>query len=140
MRRVQRVACRRYRVAEGASAQAGAEGGDDRGWGIGLTAESSSPERKKRTVGKPFAKGQSGNPGGKPKALREVIELAREHTELAVGRLAHWAASNEPAASVAASKELLDRAWGKARDHVTIAGETDAPLGLTVTFVGKRPD
>ncbi|WP_390614219.1 DUF5681 domain-containing protein [Gluconacetobacter diazotrophicus] len=38
-----------------------------------------------------FKKGQSGNPGGKPKALREVIELAREHTELAVSRLAHWA-------------------------------------------------
>ncbi|MBB2177515.1 DUF5681 domain-containing protein [Gluconacetobacter johannae] len=56
-----------------------------------------SPSEAKANRGQ-FKKGQSGNPGGKPKALREVIELAREHTQLAVERLAHWAASNEPAA------------------------------------------
>ncbi|MBS1065918.1 hypothetical protein JK164_08090 [Gluconobacter kondonii] len=61
-----------------------------------------------------FKKGQSGNPGGRPKSIKEVKEAAREHTLLAIERLAHWAASNEPAASVAASNALLDRGWGKA--------------------------
>ncbi|MBS1035000.1 DUF5681 domain-containing protein [Gluconobacter cerinus] len=61
-----------------------------------------------------FKKGQSGNPGGRPKSIKEVKEAAREHTLLAIERLAHWARSNEPAASVAASNALLDRGWGKA--------------------------
>jgi len=61
-----------------------------------------------------FQKGQSGNPGGRPKSIKEVKEAAREHTLLAIERLAHWARSDEPAASVAASNALLDRGWGKA--------------------------
>jgi hypothetical protein len=36
----------------------------------------------------PFAKGQSGNPGGRPKALPEVQEAARAHTPVALGTLA----------------------------------------------------
>jgi hypothetical protein len=31
-------------------------------------------------IGKPFQKGQAGNPGGRPKVLAEVEELARQHT------------------------------------------------------------
>jgi hypothetical protein len=39
------------------------------------------------TVGKPFQKGQSGNPGGRPKVVAEVKELAREHTAEAIHTL-----------------------------------------------------
>ena len=61
-----------------------------------------------------FKKGQSGNPGGRPKELEEVKELARAYTVDAIERLAFWMRSNDPKASVAAANALLDRAWGKA--------------------------
>ena len=63
-----------------------------------------------------FKSGQSGNPKGRPKApLREVKELAREHTEEAVRRLAYWMRQTKvPSAAIAAALALLDRGWGKA--------------------------
>ena len=39
------------------------------------------------TIGKPFKKGQSGNPGGRPKVIAEVKELARAHTGEAIETL-----------------------------------------------------
>ena len=39
------------------------------------------------TIGRPFKKGQSGNPGGRPKVIAEVKELARAHTGEAIETL-----------------------------------------------------
>lgn len=60
-----------------------------------------------------FKKGQSGNPGGRPKENPELKELARSHTTEAVERLAYWMRSDDATASVKASTTLLERAWGK---------------------------
>jgi len=73
------------------------------------------------TIGKPFQKGQSGNPGGRPKAIAEVKELAREHTGKAVETLVSIMSDPKapPAARVSAANALLDRGYGKPPQHIT---------------------
>ena len=63
----------------------------------------------------PFRKGQSGNPGGRPKILADVRELARAHTAKALNTLVEIVENKKspPAARVAAANSLLDRGYGK---------------------------
>lgn len=76
---------------------------------------------QKRGNGKPpvspvqWKPGQSGNPGGRPKQVAEVVELARQQSPMAVRRLAQIAMGKKtPAvAAVMACNSILDRAWGK---------------------------
>ena len=62
-----------------------------------------------------FQKGQSGNPGGRPKEVAEVKALARSHTATAIETLVSIAKSKKAtdAARVSACIALLDRGWGK---------------------------
>jgi hypothetical protein len=72
----------------------------------------------------PFTKGQSGNPGGRPRALREVEDAAREYTTDALATLARICTDTAapPAAQVAAANALLDRGWGKPKQAVEATG------------------
>ena len=62
-----------------------------------------------------WAKGQSGNPGGRPRILEAVRDIARESTTLAIETLRTIAADADAphAARVSAATALLDRGWGK---------------------------
>jgi hypothetical protein len=68
-----------------------------------------------RCKGKPFQKGVSGNPGGRPKVLGDVQELARQKSPEAIITLANIMHDEKapPAARVAAANALLDRGYGK---------------------------
>jgi hypothetical protein len=72
----------------------------------------------------PFEKGQSGNPGGRPKVVAEVRELARAHTGEAVQTLVSIMTNTKaaPAARVSAANALLDRGYGKPPQHITGEG------------------
>ena len=82
-----------------------------------------------------FQKGRSGNPGGRPREIGEVRDLARQYTAAAVAALE--GVMNSPtapaAARVAAAQALLDRAWGKPTQP--LAGDDDAgPVQFIVSW------
>src|SRR4051812_15760057 len=66
-----------------------------------------------------WAPGQSGNPRGRPPADHgPVVQFARAHTQEAIATLAAIMRSGcSEAARIAACNVLLDRGWGKAREH-----------------------
>jgi len=57
--------------------------------------------------------------------VSEVEELARQHTEAAIHKLAEVCRDKKapPAARIAAAAAILDRAWGKAQQPVEHSGE-----------------
>ena len=65
--------------------------------------------------GRPFQKGVSGNPGGRPKVLGDVQELARQRSPEAINTLVKIMQNEKapPAARVVAANSLLDRGYGK---------------------------
>src|SRR4051794_5913362 len=87
-----------------------------------------------------WKKGQSGNPGGRPKAIVKVEELAREHTTEAIETLGEIMRDKQAPSSsrVAAASALLDRGWGKPRAELVVdqtpdySAMSDAQLDSTV--------
>ena len=62
--------------------------------------------------------GDSGNPNGRRAEDRKLKLLCRVHTEKACEKLAKFLDSDNPMVVIAAAKELLDRAYGKAKQMV----------------------
>lgn len=75
--------------------------------------------KKLKPRGKPFAKGNRANPGGRPKLPPEIVEvraLAREYTVRALNKIVAIMDNDKAPASaqLAAACEILDRGHGKA--------------------------
>ena len=67
----------------------------------------------KRTDGGRFQKGQSGNPGGRPKLPAEMRELFQARAPEAFEVLTRHLQSSDPRIAITAAGAILDRAYGK---------------------------
>lgn len=80
-----------------------------------------------------FRKGVSGNPGGRPKEVGYVRDLARQHTEEAIKTLV--AIMQDPTqpgrVRVAAAEAILDRGWGRPTQPIG-GDDTMEPIRLAV--------
>ena len=86
-----------------------------------------------------FQPGKSGNPGGRPKQVGRVKELARVHTEEALTTLAAIMRDEKSpaAARVKAAECLLDRGWG--RPTQPLAGDPEEPpIGVEISQEERR--
>jgi hypothetical protein len=80
--------------------------------------------------GRPFQKGQSGNPTGRPKRDCEIEELARQHTPAAIAALVEALNGKD---RVPAAALLLAYAYGKPRQPIEHSGE------MTHRYVVRMP-
>ena len=100
--------------------------------------------RKPPTPGS-WKKGQSGNPGGRPKIEGDIREIARKNCPEAIRILVEIARSKKAphAARVAACREILDRGIGRPLQALEVSGENGQPIPmayLPTRAVNLEPD
>lgn len=83
----------------------------------------------------PFEKGKSGNPSGKPNKLNNGVIEARKHAEAAMARLGKEIHNEDANIAIKAANSILDRAWGKPKEHVEHSG--DVLSGLIELITGR---
>jgi hypothetical protein len=78
---------------------------------MGIKRQARHAENSGSVRGRPFKKGQSGNPGGRPAGYAEMQALARSYTREAFDALR--AGLRDKRQRVIAAQIILERGWGR---------------------------
>ncbi len=91
-----------------------------------------APENREYQAMAKWTKGESGNPGGRPREVGELRALARERTQEALDTLA--AVMADPTATagarVAAACAILDRGHGRPTQMTELSGADGGPINV----------
>jgi hypothetical protein len=103
-----------------------------------------TPEQAVARTRTSWQRGQSGNPAGRPKVVAEIRDAARNYGADCIAQLVNMAgingnrgASNE-AVRLGAVRELLDRGFGKATQHIA-GDEATTPLAIDFCWADAAP-
>jgi len=92
----------------------------------------------------PFKKGQSGNPGGRPKMPEELKKAMQGLAEDAIKVLQEAMQSDDMRARIMAASHVLDRGYGKPTQSVDLTAKTDMGAAhleaLKARMRGKQGD
>ena len=83
-----------------------------------------------------FRPGESGNPGGRPKAVAALRDLVQARGDGLIGKLMDIAFANEtePRVRIEAIKVLLDRGYGRPPQPITGEDEGGEPRRLVIQW------
>ena len=97
-------------------------------------AGSSEGAAKRRGAGKPFQKGQSGNPSGRRKRTPEELDLiaaCREKSPKALDVIEDIMLNGEMERNrLAAAQTIIERAWGKPMQPTELTGKDGGPIEM----------
>lgn len=92
----------------------------------------------------PFAKGQSGNPGGRAKRTQEEIDLVeacKKRTPKALEVIGEIMENGENERNrLSAAQYLIDRAYGKAVQQTELTGKGGEPFTIQIVRFGDVSD
>lgn len=77
-----------------------------------------------------FKKGQSGNPGGRPKTDPDVMRIFRAHEEKAAMRICKLISSKDDYIARQASEYVMNRLHGRPRESVEVKGDIPSFVAL----------
>ena len=86
-----------------------------------------------------FTPGQSGNPGGQPKAYAEVRKLLDSGVLAAAQTMLDLAANaDDPKVRIAAARDILDRTLGKAKESIEHSTDANGVLAAVIEAMRSR--
>ena len=103
----------------------------------GVVDSMGTHKNKRRIPHTAWKPGQSGNPGGRPKVVAEIRDLARAHGVAAIERLAALLKSSNESVALRAAEALLDRGYGRAVQGASMDSEP-IPHRVVVEFVEPK--